>query len=96
MDNEELDQLQFQKVGMIQQIEGMAKSEITFEQANEEMVAFVKEKELQDGLISGNGSSWKEISFAPSVEINSAPTPENASNIAGQAVEEKHKCCVIA
>jgi|EP00979_Chaetoceros_neogracilis_P001786 CRISPR/Cas system CSM-associated protein Csm5 (group 7 of RAMP superfamily) len=94
MDDEEIDNLEFQKAGIIKHIEGIAEAEMNCDQANEEMVAFVKEKELQDGLVSGSGSGWKEKSFAPTVDVNGSP-PENARNIPKQSAQEK-KCCVIA
>ena len=96
MDGEEYEQLKFQKAGIIKQIEGMADAEMNFDQANEDMVTFVHENEVNDGLVSGNGSTWKEISFATSAAtaLNGAPTENAKHNPAPNA--RGNKCCVIA
>mmetsp|Transcript_16394 Transcript_16394/g.24518 ORF Transcript_16394/g.24518 Transcript_16394/m.24518 type:complete len:99 (+) Transcript_16394:100-396(+) len=98
MDGEEYEQLKFQKAGIIKQIDGMGDAEMSFDQANEDMVTFVMENKVRDGLVSGNGSTWKEITFAPSAAtaLNGAPTENAKRNPAPNTLAQGDKCCVIA
>jgi hypothetical protein len=84
-DFDEVQQLEMQKENLRELMKGMETSEMDFTQANEAMINFAKEHEADDGLVSGTGCAWKEIT--------SAVVTERVES--GDVVEEGDGCCVI-
>jgi ribose 5-phosphate isomerase RpiB len=85
-DFDEVQQLEIQKENLQKQIEGMENGEMDFTEANEALINAVKEKEDEDGLVSGTGEGWKDV-------IN-AVAPERVES--GDVVEEGGGCCVMS